>query len=56
MHKQTKKFQKGSTNFGVAGATTITGEKPDHQRKRGINKKITTRKVWVATKRDVNDS
>ena len=42
--KPTKKVQKGSTTAGVAGATTLTGSKPAHQRKWKTKRKGTTRK------------
>ena len=54
--KLTKKGQKESSTAGVAGEMSLTGEKNAQQRKRYIKRKRTTRKGWVAVKRDANDS
>ena len=54
--KPTNQGQKGSTTTAFAGAISLAGVKPDHQRKQGTKMKCTTRKLWVAVKRDVNDS
>ena len=55
MHKPTNKGQKGSTTAGVAGETTLTGEKPARKRKRDTNMEHSTRKYWAGVKRDMND-
>ena len=54
--KPTNQGQKGSTTTAFAGAISLAGGKPDHQRKQDTKMKCTTRKLWVAVKRDVNDS
>ena len=44
MIKPTKQGQRGITNVGITGATTLIGEKPTFQRNRDIKMKHTTRK------------
>ena len=44
-----------NSTAGVAGAISLTGEKPAQKRNRDIKRKHTTRKGWVAVKRYVND-
>ena len=54
--QKNKQVQRRNTTAGAAEATTLTGEKPYHQRKRDTKMTHTTRKEWAILKRSVCDS
>ena len=54
--KSNQSRSRGINTAVVAGAISLTGAKPAHQRNRDIKMKPTTRKVWMDVKRYVNDA